>query len=500
MNFEYDKIESNCFERIANFDRVVEFSVPTIESSEIAKVLSLVADGKSMSVEAFEGECNFMGRVNFKMLYVDREGEMKSLDYNADFSEKLKGNIVVGEPLYAKMSVVETDMSSGSEMKMSAIVEIVLYGICKKEFQCLKETPEECYSEQCEIAVEKLKANVLENFDLSEECSVGGDIQKILLSDSNVSVSGVRAGDGTVLVSGKLQSTVTYQQDESIKTEVFNIPFNEEFVANGVDIGDKIFAYPTTKASRIVLTGLEGDNVLRVEATIEMQVYAFQEQTESVVKDIFMLSNEVETKKADSDVSFLDKVEFVAGKFTTSAMLSDGRPAVRDIVSVVSSKNTLANASIQNGKLKVEGLVTASILYTDENGLNSVKAELPYSLDFPIEFADSQELRVLEFVEDIVARPKRDKEIEVTTNISFQVEIWETGKVEFLSEAEIGEEKEMNHSAISVFVASEGDSVWDVAKALSATPKNLKQQNPEMNDVLQEGEKVLYFRQLNISF
>lgn len=501
MSFEYGQIESSCVKRIANFDRVVEFPISTMESGNISRVLSLVADAKPISVDAFDGYAEFVGRVNFKLLYIDREGMAKNLDYNADFNEKLQIDMTEGTSINAEICVLETDLSPGEEMKLSSIVQISLHGVEKNEMECLTMVPEDCYTEKTMMKVPIISASKMVDVDVSDEKSVGGDIEKILMTDSQVVMTDMRVSDGAVMMSGKYMATVCYMMDGEIKIDNFEIPFDEEVIADGVDMESKVCCYPSVKYTRIILTGMEGDNVLRVEGSVCMKMYAFDTKEEEAIKDLFMLTNEIETEKESCDVEAMVGCYCKDEKFVSSALLQDIRPAVRNIIGIAATSNNLASATmIDDGMARVEGVVIASILYMDENGYNSVKADLPYSIDMEVDAKMDSMLKVCGGVERATARAVHDREIEVMCRMQFEVEVWDKMSCNLVKNAVIGADKVMNNSAISVFIAKDGDSIWDVAKALTATPKDLKYQNPDMGDDLHDGDKVIYFRELNVEF
>ena len=61
-----------------------------------------------------------------------------------------------------------------------------------------------------------------------------------------------------------------------------------------------------------------------------------------------------------------------------------------------------------------------------------------------------------------------------------------------------GAEKEQNTAAISLYIAQEGDTMWELCKALTATPDEIMGQNPALTVPLKEGERVVYFRALGL--
>ncbi len=500
MDFQYEKIVSSTLKQIATTNKVVEFVAPGVDSQSVAKVLTLVCDARTVSAEALQDEVSYLGRVNFKLLYLDTEGETKNLDYFADFTDSIKAQVKAGSMLVGTINVLESDVASAGELKLSAVVEVSLLAVQRSEDNCLVDTAQDCYNEKKEINVPSLVGIKTLDIDISDEKSVNCDIDKVLLVDSYVNINETRASDGMVFVGGTFVVLLTYFANDDIASLRYIIPFTEEALFDGLEMGDKIVAYPEVKNTRVVLSGVEGDNVLRVEGLLGVKLIAFTKRSHSVVKDVFMLTNELATSEQEHSFSNLEKVEFLKDKLIASAMLNDTVPAVRDIVGVVSAKNCVANSICSEGQVTIEGVVSANIIYTDENGFNSISAELPYSLDFSQDSVENVEIRTSGIVQDISARVKRDREIEVTAFLEFTTESWSESKETMLKDVEVGAEKEVNRSAVSVFIATENDTIWDVAKALSATPKSILEQNPTLDECLKDGVKVVYFRQLDVSF
>jgi len=64
-----------------------------------------------------------------------------------------------------------------------------------------------------------------------------------------------------------------------------------------------------------------------------------------------------------------------------------------------------------------------------------------------------------------------------------------------LTGLELGEERILPTSAFSVHIAKNGESLWDVAKALGLTPELVLVQNPGLSLPLNGGERVMAYRQ-----
>lgn len=96
---------------------------------------------------------------------------------------------------------------------------------------------------------------------------------------------------------------------------------------------------------------------------------------------------------------------------------------------------------------------------------------------------------------EVTAKIKRDREIELSVKLCFGVEVYTEKTMTYIDSVTEGEDKPLNDSAISVYIASEGDTIWDVAKAFSASPDKILEQN-EIDKKLVEGQRIVFFRSL----
>ena len=127
MGYNYESVCANYLKETAQVDRVVELKLPLQDGSSVAKVLSVVADGRAVSVTANEGEVDFSGRVAFKLTFISSDDQLGSLDYFADFEEKILADVRQGNMVSGKAEVVETDIASNGDLKLAAVVKITVY-------------------------------------------------------------------------------------------------------------------------------------------------------------------------------------------------------------------------------------------------------------------------------------------------------------------------------------------------------------------------------------
>lgn len=294
-----------------------------------------------------------------------------------------------------------------------------------------------------------------------------------------------------MFVSGEMCAAVTYLIDDTIKCARFNVSFSEEVPFKGLNPDDGVTAKAEVKNVRIIIGGTEGDNNIEIEALIGVRINGYKNSDLSVAVDVFMPQKELIATKGEMKMTAFDKVLFFDDKFTESARISETRPAVREILAVTTASNTVAKVWSENSQICIEGIVGATIIYKDENGFNSVKAELPYSVCFAADVKDSSILKADGSVGEVTAKIKRDREIELSVKLCFGVEVYTEKTMTYIDSVTEGEDKPLNDSAISVYIASEGDTIWDVAKAFSASPDKILEQN-EIDKKLVEGQRIVF--------
>ena len=69
-------------------------------------------------------------------------------------------------------------------------------------------------------------------------------------------------------------------------------------------------------------------------------------------------------------------------------------------------------------------------------------------------------------------------------------------EISIIYDVELGAEKEENDFAVSLYIAKEGETLWEVAKALNTDEITLAEQNADVGLPLKGGEKILLYKYL----
>ena len=496
--FDFEKLSASKLYAAPHVERVVEFSPPGIDMQNISKVLSLAVDARCTSAEPFDGYAEVAGRTGFRLTYLDREGNPKGVDLSAEFSVRADGEFIPTDNLTAEINVVETDVQADDALKLSAVLDVSVCAIRREELNILVDA-EGCYKTSKDIYLPSFIASKTTASPFDAEQDAGGEVTSVLSMTTECIMKKAEATDGGASCAATVVSTVTYVEGGEIKQRRFEIDLEEELSLEGVKEGDAVSVQACIKNAKLVLQGVTDDNVLRVEGEAGFKIRVFRLDTHSVVSDIFDLSNETEITYEECDFTCFDGCGYFVEKAGGTAMLGDNRAAGIAVSAIPYAHAVTTKASLEDdGTLSVEGIVNADIIYTDENGFNSVRTEIPFSLSLTSEKQLSKRLKVGVQVQKISAELRREREIDIDMLLAISVCGFSTLEVSYISDITLGEEKAQNPSGISLYIARGGDGLLDLCKALTAMPDDILAQNPGLEFPLVEGQRVVYFRHLEM--
>ena len=346
MNFDFNEIKMDTVVKTAEKEAAVRTSVSESESGVVTKILDVSADGKIISLDNQNGAARVFGRVNFKVLYLNGDGETRGLDYFADFTEVIQNDSLSGR-LYAQIAVIDVDTSISGGIRLNAVVKITLYRVAENDKKCLVGADDDVYVENTAMKCQRFITSMNAPFTVTDEYDTKTDVTKILLTRAGTYVDAATAGMGNVLLSGASDVTVTYLANDKVYVKDFHIPYSEEFAADGVEIGQKLSAEVVVKNARVVIAGIEGSNVIRVEVENEACVKAYDVTDEKIVKDVFCIENEINITRASVSTGVYGGFAFFKDELSGIAALSNDLPAVLEVIGVTSAGNGIAKATAE---------------------------------------------------------------------------------------------------------------------------------------------------------
>lgn len=485
MEITYGEVKFGVNEKYSD-EILVETSVDTAERGGAQKVLSLEAEAKATSVELMEGEAEVSGKVNYRLLYLDRQSRLCGLDYFKDFKCRIAGAAITpGGKGVATFVVPDAEAKiRGEEVTLSAMVgvDLTYYGEqTKKAVVAVSEAEilaEEIISERVIV-----KESAVE---LDKIVEVGLAVKKVILFEAEALPVEVKEQEGGSLIAGEVRGSILYLNDvDEVAELTLSVPFTQEAEEGVKDVSANL------KSARVILTDDEEGNAVEVEAAVSLAQRIYESAAQSAVKSVCG-----KTKTVDETAESVCGSFFVAReRFEESLNGTVPSESAGGVCFVRPGCRAVAEVTVNDGEVKVEGVAAFQVINKTQDGYVAEQGELPFSYVLPFAEAKAgQNAEVAIGLTDAVGVSK-GKDITVSAKMQLEVKLFEERCFTYLSEAREGGDIPESEAGISVYFAEKGESLFTIAKSMGVLPSALKNANPTLEDPLEENKKVLIFRQ-----
>jgi len=502
MAFEptFEKLNPAGLKRLCVHQAVVEARLLASGGVLISKVLSIAADCSSVVGEVFTAEARYSGRVNFKVIFVDTEGNNHSMDYNAEFTDKLLCPSIHGGLRPSVSSIIlDTDIVSVDEreIKLACVVETSLDAAVTDEHSALVDASEGVYLERKDIEFSRLVVENYPSFAMMESFSLKSTT--VLLSEARMVTHKRIASFDSVILEGNIICDLTCSDtDGMLYSQQHIVPFKEEFAAEGVREEHFIVASANMNSHRVVIESDGEKHSASVEFEAMAHIRAFSMDRKAVVVDCFSVANELNTTHSEMAVTEHKYCGNIIERVEGSVTLDVAMPIADSILAITGAKLHIASCTASDGRITYDGVVSSNIIYwaAEQNTKHSVSVELPFSIGVNNQHAREGDIVFAKgIVTAVHARIVRGSEIQIKADIEAEVATMSVSNNEVIKHLELGIERQFSTSAFSVHIGKAGESLWDVAKSLGTTPESVMGQNPGVSLPLGGGERLLCYRQ-----
>ncbi len=496
--FETVKTDSRTY--LGAVQTVVEARLLPPAGTIIARVLTIAPSVESEPSEAFTGEVRFAGKVKFKVLFVGDEGKCHETEYTADFSDKLQSDsISAGVMPVISSEVLDVDVTgvSGGELKLAAVVETKIRADEGKEIKYLGGA--DTYVEETEAAYARLVARGKASAEYSASVE-NVKIRSIMLAEHKIVVNERSAGADSVRASGVIISDICGETDDGlIASYRVETPFSEEWGADGASVGDAVFV----RANVTGKESLESDGetfAIDLNYTIDFGYAVYAPDRVKLVCDLFSPDRELLTTAETASVAVAKGSYTISDRVEGNVTLEVNMPLADNILAATGTRLTVTNLLAGDGEVLVEGIVSGSVIYysAEDNVTSSALVELPFSLTSRLDGAAAgDELCGKGIVTATALKIRRGNEIDIKADIAVEIESSRSENIVAITAVEEGEEIVKPSAAFSIHVTKKGETLWEAAKALGATPETIISQNPDLAQPFDGGERIVVYRHLS---
>ncbi len=481
-----------------------QFNVECNIAVTCAKILTATASASVVSSEVLNGNINYAGNIDVKLVYMTEDGEIGTTNSVCPFTSSFVGeNIVNGQKALISVKVVETNLESLSSDNIRLVVSLEQSGvlISSNEIHSVQSSASDICSKTEEINVIRFVGEATENITVSSEFSVREQVKKLILTESQVMLKNVESGVNFVSVSGEVITRVLcLTENDKFETGYVYDTFKEEVELEGATRESLVEGYGFVKNDGVRTELEEGDKgvKLNIEVPVLLAVKAYEEATVIVVKDLYSTTNEIKVSTESFDMTTVCPMEIVESKIDGTLTLDENQPRVDKIMFVGGNNVVVSNSYLKDGEIFIEGIASTTVVYLNDelNNLNSVQIDVPFVISdkFNNEIIDGI-LNVDAVVSDVDVVVKKGREFYYDAKVKACVNYCHDIVSGVISKAETLEAYPEKDYGMELLFAHAGQEAWDIAKEARINEEILILQNPEVVFPLAEDKNLILFYQ-----
>ena len=470
-------------------------------TESVSKILNVWAFAVITESSVDNGKIKYKGRTVFYTCYLDTDSAIKKCECGNEFSGEITSELCRdGACVDVGVSVLKTSNDlSGTKPVLSAVLEVHAKLCDNKNVNALC-GGEDVIVNTSEVSLAKSLGVKKAVYPVEQEFQLNYPAKEVLYHRADAIVTGAQCGVGTIIVDGEVLLSVIILQNtekEGIIRENKSMPFRLEIECEEAMPSMFAVASVTEKSFKTDLN-VDLDNgisIMNASAMLSFKGEAFMVETHSLATDAFNLEREVELIKEDIPYykvcdlrNCLQNVSCVA--------VTDALPVGVTLNAVGSERAEIISAECEQGVLKVTGVVSATGYFTDTDGKCFTKIlEAPFETKIEQAVPCGAEYEFSVKAERANARIVSVTEIELNLELYFTVYPKEKCSMRYVKEVNLLKEKQVSNSAISVYLALEGEDLWSLSKRLNVCPETLESTNKDLSFPLSGKERIVIYRQ-----
>jgi len=451
------------------------------------------------------GEVRVNGKVVTRVIYLDEFDGFNSEERIDTFSERIVLKNSAAISVTASANVLESSVAdnAGQSVEVDSVVDLVVLGLVAAEVKFVSNVVgAEVRHERAKVAT--FERAIEEKFSADEKLELDKNCAGVLGVDCSASVRDVYVDDGKVTIKGIVSAnviTVKSGETTTMMNTIHEFDFSKvvhltELTAEDIVYGAVVVAGVTIRAEN------KGTPQLNIEVDLVFNGHmVVAKQIEHVV-DAFSSDFALSFSSASAEhVNALPQTNAVVDVEGNMTMQANSAYIAR-VLSTKSARITGVNIGVTDGKVSIEGVMAASIVYEcEEKQIHSHVAEVPFSTTIRVEGANNSfNIQAMVSVVSCYVKGRRGKELMVDAKLGVSISATETQTCELTTDIAQGDAKVRDDSAIVIYMVEAGETLWDVAKRISMPSAEIVRQNPSCENGVSQGDKIFIYRQQVINF
>ncbi len=486
-----------------NFNFNTTLSTPIDANANIKTILNIDSYLFDQKVECGNGKAIISGKVGVKVLYIDSDNMTNTITDSVSFSENYNESSITSET-YLNISTCHISnnlLSTEGTLKINFEITISPVAYLNLGISSLNSSNDNLITKKSEIKTNSISNVVSTKFEHTINLETKYNVSKILANDSYLCIEKVAAENGFAVVEGKISTCFVFETQENdevaikVIKETFN--FKHDVETNGLEkdnILDLSFELDKSKTS----TSIENEdntNIIITNHTIKVCGVVLKNISIGIIDDLFSTESEVEVSKTQRECSKGATTYNISEVISNEISLSNEETAIDEIVANLSNVAEITNTYIKDNHIFVEGVLSSSLAYVDENKEYKQKQlELPFIINTKI---PAEELGCVHHNINIVdsrVKVKRGTIIELEHTLFITLTLFEKANHEMVDNFTLGKPLNLGEYDYQIFIAKQGETMWDLCKRIKISPENISQYNKDLPLIMNGGEKIIIKR------
>lgn len=464
-------------------------------NSKVKKILSSSARSSISTSECSNGMVTVGGKVFVNVVYLNVEDVVERTGAEIEFIEKQQTNYALEELFVTDEVKVESQNSSSSEIMLTLSHSATVSGVYKYEIANFEESENDFVLSKNTFKAAREVVSASDNFVVAEECESNIKNMQILHANAHAVIEEVTCTLDKVVLDGKIISEVFESDGESFGLVTKEFEFKQEILAEGTVPSMQAAADIAVK--NITITPEEGEEKTTLVYAFDLfaKVTVYEEMAYEAVTDMFSLGSEISTtsdyieaKNYHSEINANDSVMLTANVANIENF--------DDVVGVFDGTFAPISVEDKGEKIVVTGLINTTALVKVAGTIETLKTENETYFEISKDASLILE-SISAFVNIVSYKVKAGKELEISARVTYNAKFDTEISERYVSSYEVVSQKPANEGGIKVYVTHQGETLFNVAKALSVRPEVITYQN-EVSDVFEQGEKVYIYSPINL--
>jgi len=473
------------------------------------KILATTATCFVTGVEKAETEIRVSGKTITRVLFVDEHDGYNSEEHTDEFVERFTPkNMPTVHSVTAMAEIVQsapTKTTKNESDQINAVmtehtINIAVNGLEESSVSFVKEIRGNVETMTDASTISTWGETFNDKFEIGETFTLDDNIDGIMGVDVNAYVRDITVSDGKFTVKGVASVTVTELKSvdvgHTISNSLYNFDFAKTFNKKNIGANDLVFGGVV-----ISNVGMKVEHRNQAELVIEAELtfvgHSVIRHEIKAVTDAFSVAHNLDFTTATSTVVDVIPQSNISADIEGNVTMGDSAPYIARVMWASGLTSSNINVKPVEDKVVIEGVLNGQILYQcEEGGLHNHAIQVPFSVNCKIDgVRDTHSISASVTALSCNVKARRGKELLVDARIGVSAFAVADSAVKLISDVIIGADKPQGEHAITVHVASPGETVWDVAKRTNTSTAEIMRQNPTLEQGIRDGDRIVIFNQ-----